>query len=750
VLVTPIASGEEIARAVTKGKKIEELLRKEWLLTNERGSFASSTIAACNTSGYHGLLIGSPDPLVRRTLALATCLEAVLWNGRSLELATFEFADRFAPQGYAHLQEFRRDTGVHFLFRTEPVDLCKSVYLARDSDTVLVEYTFDEVRAPVDFVLRPFVGMRDFHTLQRSHAPLACRIAENRVCIQNGAATESELWLSCGSLGFESDPQWWFNFVYRANRARGLSCAEDLWAPGFFKAHLEQPGSLVFQGHLCGHGVPEPPAQVEAEAIKEDLLRRQEQLLERAGAAEKTHRVLCLAADQFVVKRRSAAGERTTIVAGFPWFADWGRDTFIALPGLLLATGRHEEAGSVLNTFAAAVDQGMVPNRFDDRTGAAQFNSVDASLWFIHAAFEYLDAVERAGESGMGLGSPTHNSALGGPFQPMRHRQDADATKSHGHEPAPAPAGDARDTFARQLLPVIRSIIAAYHTGTRFGIHADSDGLIVAGDGNTQLTWMDAQCDGVVFTPRCGKAVEVNALWHNALRRTQKFCESRVEGMGLPNASFRAGDPVPPSERGQDARDTLATDARRYAALAEQVGQSFCKLFWNVQRDYLNDAIRPDGTVDDSLRPNQIFAVSLPFGPPLARVQQWAVVGAVEQKLLTSYGPRTLSSLSPAYRGRYEGTLRQRDEAYHQGTVWPFLMGPFLEAYLKVRNYSEESKSDAAELLRPLLRHLTEDACLGSISEVFDGDPIHRPGGCWAQAWSVAELLRIYRLVAPE
>jgi predicted glycogen debranching enzyme len=660
---------EEIARVATKGKKIEELLKKQWLLTNERGSFASSTIAGCNTSGYHGLLVGSPDPLVRRVLTLSNCLETVLWNGQAIELSTFEFSDRFAPEGYTRQQEFRRDTGVHFVYHTEPVDLCKSVYLARESDTVVVEYTFDEVREPIDFILRPFLGMRDFHTLQRSDAPLVCRIAESTVLLQNGAIGDCMLRLSCPAMSFASDPQWWFNFVYRANKDRGIAHAEDLWAPGLFKGHIDKSGRIVFSAHLGGCGEPEPTAQIDADAIKEDLLRHQEHLMQHAGATEKVHKALCLAAGQFVAKRKSATGERTTIVAGFPWFADWGRDTFISLPGLLLATGRHEEARSVLHTFAAALDQGMVPNRFDDRTGEAQFNSVDASLWFVHAAFEHLDAT-----------------------------------------------GDI-DEFVQRLFPALQTIIDAYHAGTRFGIHADSDGLIAAGDAKTQLTWMDAQCGGVVFTARCGKAVEINALWHNALRRMQKFCEQQK-----------------------------SAEAGRYAALAEQVGRSFCKLFWNENQGYLNDTIRPDGTADASLRPNQIFAVSLPFGPPLARVQRWSIVNAVEQRLLTPYGPRTLSSRDPAYKGRYEGSPRQRDEAYHQGTVWPFLMGPFLEAYLKVRDFSAEAKGDAVELLRPLLRHLAEDACLGSISEVFEGDPPHRPGGCPAQAWSVAEVLRIYRL----
>jgi predicted glycogen debranching enzyme len=666
-------SPEEVVRVTTRGRKIEELLKKEWLLTNSRGSFASSTIVGCHTSGYHGLLVGSPDPLVRRMMTLSNCLETLLWNGQALELSTFEFPDRFAPQGYTHQQEFRRDIGAHFRYRTGPADLCKSVYLARDSDTVLVEYSFEEVREPVDFVLRPFIGMRDFHTLQRSDASLTCRIADGQVRIQTAGIPDSELVLNCPAARFERDPQWWFNFVYRVNRDRGLPHAEDLWAPGFFKRHVDGSARLAFWAHLRPISESEPAVPADADTVKEDLRLHQKRLLEQSAAHEKTHRVLCLAADQFVVKRRSSGGERTTIVAGYPWFADWGRDTFLSLPGLLLAMGRHEEAGSVLSTFAAAADEGMIPNRFDDRTGEAHFNSVDASLWFIHAAFEYLDATGNV------------------------------------------------DEFSQRLLPAIRGIIDAYQTGTRFGIHADSDGLIMAGDENTQLTWMDAKCDGIAFTPRYGKAVEINALWHNVLLRLQRFCERQQ----LP-------------------------EARRYAAMAEQAGRSFGELFWNAELGYLNDVVLPNGTVDASLRPNQIFAVSLPFSPPLTRAQQWAVVNTVEQKLLTPYGPRTLSSRAPAYKGRYEGSLRQRDEAYHQGTVWPFLMGPFLEAYLKVRGCSAESRRDVAEFLRPLLRHLVEDACLGSICEVFDGDPPHRPAGCSAQAWSVAEVLRIYCMAAAE
>jgi predicted glycogen debranching enzyme len=675
---------QEIVCVPLEGLDLEGALSKEWLLTNERGSYSASTIVGCNTSGYHGLLVGSPDPLVNRVMALSNCLETVLWGRQALELSTFEFPGRFAPTGYVYLREFRRDLGAHFAFRLQPVDLYKAVYLARDSDTVVVEYSFDEVREPVDFFLRPFLGLRDFHALQRSHAAPTCDFAEGVLFARDGAPLDYELSLSCPGMRFEPDAQWWFNFVYRVNRDRGHYWTEDLWTPGFFGIHIGWPTQVILWARLGGRDESRTPPP-DVEAIKRDLLFHQRHLIDWAGAGEKTFAALCLAADQFVVKRQARRSspvaccswnerratcdaEGTTIVAGFPWFADWGRDTFISLPGLLLATGRREEARAVLSTFAAAVDEGMIPNHFDDRTGRAHFNSVDASLWFINAAFDYLDVTGDIG------------------------------------------------TFSGELLAAIAAILDAYQTGTRFGIHADSDGLITAGDSSTQLTWMDAKCDGIAFTPRHGKAVEVNALWHSALRRMERFCR--------------------------------ATGRRElYGAMAARVGESFARLFWNEQGGYLNDTTRPDGSADTSLRPNQILAVALPDGPPLTRAQQRAVVNVVERELLTPYGLRTLNRANESYHGRYEGSPRCRDEAYHQGTVWPWLIGPFVQAFLRVHDFSPESKQRAAELLRPLLRHLVEDGCLGSVSEIFDGDPPQRPAGCHAQAWSVAELIRAWRMV---
>ncbi len=688
----------------TAGHKIESLLAREWLLTNGRGGYASSTIAGCNTRGYHGLLIGSLQPPVNRIMALAGCLETVTCKGKTFDLSTFEFTGKFAPEGFRLLKRFRRDIGAHFDYEFDGVKLTKSVYLLRDTDTAAVVYDFALVREPLELAVKPFVGLRDFHTLQASHAPLRSRwlgSASRGLLVHHAPSDSCSLVLRCPSANFEKDPQWWFNFIYRAERERGLNFTEDLWTPGVFKWQTDSPAKIVLWASLhpdspaCEH---DKPVQTDIDAVCRDLRQYQENAehaaLRRSGRARAgvpsavegpgsatglaaTHRessienqasaILCLAADQFVAKRQTHDGYMTTILAGYPWFADWGRDAFIALPGLLLATGRFDEARSVLTTFAAAAEDGMIPNRFDDNSGPAHFNSVDASLWFINAAFQYLEAT-----------------------------------------------GDST-TFTQKLLPAIRWVIESYAKGTRFGIHADADGLIAAGDENTQLTWMDAKCDGIAFTPRHGKAVEVNALWYNALMLME---QSQISNL---KSQIQAPD-------------------------GAKVRSSFCELFWDEGVGYLNDCILPDGSADQSLRPNQIYAVSLKFSP-LSAKQQAAVVAAVQSKLLTPYGLRTLSPDAPAYKGRYTGPLRQRDEAYHQGTVWAYLIGPFVEAYLKVNEFSAKSRKQAAEFIEPLLTHLTESGCLGSISEIFDGDPPHHPKGCFAQAWSVAELIRACQLL---
>ena len=732
----------EIASVAAGDRTIDELLNREWLLTNSRGGYSSSTIVGCNTRRYHGLLIGSPNPLSSRILGLANCLEMVILKGAGpgfvphngegigvVKLSTFEFNGKFAPEGFGYIRRFRCDTGVHFDYEFDNVRLTKSVYLAQDEDTVALVYDFADFggghkttaeKPQMEFVWRPFAALRDFHSLQKSYARLCCDSTAADVLVRHQAAESFGLWLNCSCGGFTRNPQWWFNFVYRKDAERGQDFTEDLWSPGFYKVPVQSGTRVVFRANLLScaavekfssHGMGNSESAIaehDLERLLQDLSQHQEAVRRKAGSVDRkvrhtilyggqgpkkvsvkkmlaermhngyqrnngTYERLSLAADQFIASRSTGRSSdkttRTTILAGYPWFADWGRDAFISLPGLLLLTGRFDEAKAVLSTFSAAVDDGMIPNRFDDSSDTAYFNSIDASLWFINAAFKYLEA-----------------------------------------------SGDSK-TFTEQLLPVIRWIMDCYHNGTKFDIHVDSDGLITGGDAQTQLTWMDAMFEGVAFTPRCGKTVEVNALWYNSLRYLGKFYAGR----------------------------NIET-AQHFESMATQVAQSFVKAFWNEQTGYLNDCIGPDGTVDATLRPNQIFAVSLTFSP-LSSYQASSVVEVVRKHLLTPYGLRTLNVEDERYKGRYVGSPKQRDEAYHQGTVWPYLMGPFIEAYLKVNGLSRKSKKKAEEFIQPLLHHLTEDGCLGQASEIFDGDAPHEARGCFAQAWSIAELIRAYYLI---
>jgi len=375
------------------------------------------------------------------------------------------------------------------------------------------------------------------------------------------------------------------------------------------------------------------------------------------------------AANSFGVQRRRAiGGYSTTILAGYHWFGDWGRDTFIALPGLLLETRRFAEAREVFETFASAQQDGLIPNRFSDYGDGCDYNSVDASLWYIHAADAYC-----------------------------RMSNDAVA-------------------WDRLLGPVCERVVKAFLAGTRFNIRVDTDGLVSCGDATTQLTWMDAKYGATVFTPRHGKPVEINALCYHILN---VLAERQA-----------SADPV---------------RAHEYRVLAAQVRKSFVRAFWNSTSRCLYDVVR-NGRGDPAIRPNQILAVSLPHSP-LAREQQRMVLECIDQDLYTPYGLRSLSPLDPAYKGRCEGTPFERDSAYHQGTVWAWLIGPYVEAHLRVAEFSGEARKQMRSRLTALIKHL-DDACIGSVSEIFDGDPPHKPRGCIAQAWSVAELLRAWRMTA--
>jgi predicted glycogen debranching enzyme len=651
------------------GEETDRLLEKEWLLTNRRGGYACGTVTGCNTRKYHGLLVGSLNPPVNRIVALANCLETVTTGGE-FPLSTFEFERRLSPQGWRHLQQFERGSGVRFKYEVDGIKLTKSVYLDDESDTVALVWEFESAGEGLEFTVRPLVALRDFHSVQKSYANLTCEQKGNVLMIRHSVPYSCELWLHAEDMTFEQDGQWWYNFFYRKESERGEEALEDLWSPGVFRCRLTEPGEVVLWGHFSdGGGAPEA-ARFDLGWLSRKLAKRWSFVLKSARGRDERVRSLYVAAEQFVAEgQRGGKKPTATIMAGFPWFADWGRDALMGLPGLLLVPGRLAEAESVLTTFAEAVEEGVVPNYFDDYSNTAHYNSIDASLWFIHAVFEYL----QSGGSGR--------------------------------------------VFGERFLPVVLSIVDWYGKGTKFGIRADSDGLITGGGPGTQLTWMDVKCSNEVFTARHGKAVEVNALWYSGLCRLAEFY-----------------------------RDTNVEAADRYGLMAEQVAESFCRLFWNESGQHLYDCIGPDGLADGSVRPNQIFAVSLPFSA-LSERQQQQVVQKCLKELLTAYGLRTLSAQDGRYQGRYIGARGQRDRAYHQGTVWPQLIGPFVEAYLKVNGFSRESKREAMKFIEPLLGHVVSDGCIGSVSEIFDGDWPHLPRGCIAQAWAVGELLRAYNLI---
>lgn len=662
-------SNFNLASLSTQDKPVEELIKKEWLLTNGRGGYASSTIVCCNTRRYHGLLIGSLNPPVERVMALSSCLEKVIIGEKVFDLSTFEFSDRFLPLGHQHIRQFRQDVGVHADYEFNGVRLTKSIYMLKGSDTVCLVYDFTSLNEPVSLTVHPFIALRDFHSIQKSSASFYARQNGDNLVIGHQRGENGEIFIYSPNADFERDEQWWYNFVYRIDKERGQEFTEDLWMPGVYKCSVESPMKVVFWAHLGDCNEMQRAVERDIEDVVEDLYKAQQNLISTAKTKDKMLGKLCVAADAFITMRETSKGVGTTILAGYPWFADWGRDALISLKGLLIETGRIDEARSVLVTFADVADDGMIPNCFDDSGRGVHFNSVDASLWFVSASFEYLKAT-----------------------------------------------GDLA-TFTQRFLPIIRWIMDSYQKGTRFNIHADSDGLITCGNAQTQLTWMDAKFDGIVFTPRYGKAVEINALWYNCLCLLTQFYKER---------------------------DIKVSGA--YQSLAEKVRESFCKEFWNEDRGYLNDCVLPDGTIDENLRPNQIFAISSEFSP-LTIERQRAVVDVVEQKLLTPYGLRTLAAEDKGYHGIYTGNQRYRDEAYHQGTVWPYLIGAFIESYLKVNKFSKKSRKKAAEYIEPLLRHFAEDGCLNQVSEIFDGDMPHEPKGCMAQAWSIAELIRAYKLI---
>jgi len=663
---------------------------REWLLTNGLGGFAMGTVRGTPTRRYHGLLIASLAPPVQREMLLHSLVEVARLDPggpgeRSFDLASFRFRDGVRhPRGDELAKEFTKGASCRWIYRVGDAEIIKTVHLFRGINAVSIRYTIRAGASPVRLSLRPLAAMRDSHGFLSSRDAAAFRIdsGPRSACVRrvwDGGERVLELELDTG--GFRRDPQWWYGFEYEHELDRQYDAHEDLFSPGEFA--VDAPAGSETTAELTAWIGNKPRVTVadDEKAQERRIASQVEAALhgaEVSAADRETVVRLVAAADDFVVQRGdgSKGPPGVSIIAGYPWFSDWGRDSMISLPGLLLTTARFEDALKVLQTFAGARRNGLVPNLFNDWTGEAEYNTVDGSMWFLHAACEYLRlSGDRAGFDGV-------------------------------------------------LKQACLDIIEAYRKGTDYGIHMDpADGLIAAGDASSQLTWMDAKRDGVVFTPRHGKPVEINALWHHGLLS--------VAG------AIQGADP----ERAAALR-----------LLAKRAGESFRASFWNPSLSCLYDVLLPrEGggwEPDARIRPNQIFAVSLAYSP-LTPEQQRSVLKKVKDTLLTPVGLRTLDAADPGYKARYRGAMRDRDAAYHNGTVWPWLLGPYAEAVLRVGGFSAAAKAESVAALRPLVAELQRQA-LGQLAEVYDADDTaalrRGPGGCPAQAWSVAEPLRAFLL----
>jgi len=636
---------------------LAEASTREWLETNGIGGFASSTVIQRNTRRYHALIIAATKPPVGRLALLSKLEDTLVIDGNRFDLCTNQYSGVIHPSGHLYLNSFRLDPFPIFTYRVLDLELERRVFLVQGENTVVIQYKVPGGLRGHSCTLevRPLIAFRDYHNT--THANDSIR---HDVQIEEHIATITP-YPDLPSLHFAHNAQavdgsgfWFYNFEYERERERGLDFHEDLYSPMLLHFDLQTTSPTIIAStvrHDAG----------EAHQFEMRETARRKAIVAAATSDDTFTQLLTAAADQFIVAR----GDQKTVIAGYPWFGDWGRDTMISLPGLTLVTGRYEEARNILRAFARSIDRGMLPNRFPDAGEAPEYNTVDATLWMFHAVHEFL-----------------------------RYTGDYEFVRS-------------------ELYGPLRDIISSHERGTRYGIRLDADGLLHAGEPGVQLTWMDAKIGDWVVTPRQGKPVEIQALWYNALRVMERLA-----------AGF--GD-----------RDLGA----HYAALADRARERFQQVFWNDSDGCLYDVVS-DGGPDRSIRPNQIFAVSLPQ-TLITGDRAMRVLEVVEWELLTPYGLRTLSPKDPNYRGRYGGDPHSRDSAYHQGTVWPWLLGPFLTAYVKMHGSSIEARNRADRFLEPLRAHLWQ-AGLGQISEVFDGDPPHRPGGCIAQAWSVAEILRTH------
>ena len=629
---------------------------REWLETNGIGGFASSTISGSNTRRYHSLLTAATRPPLGRVTMLSKFEETLILDGKSFELSSNRYPNAIYPQGFRYLKSFKLAPFPVWLYEVEGVEIEKKIFMVDGQNTTVccweIKDQSQNANRKSQIELKPLLSFCDYHHLQHANAEfdLHYETAEQLVTVRPYASMPA-LYFAHNAVAVEDTGAWYRNFEYAIEKERGFDYTEDLFQPFALRFDLSRQAFVV--ASTDGKSFPQ------VENLEKAEIERRENLVERAGATDDFTKQLVLAADQFVVSR----GAGKTIIAGYPWFSDWGRDTMIALNGLTLATNRPEIAKSILLEFAEHISEGMLPNRFPDAGNTPEYNNVDATLWYFEAIRAYVEK-----------------------------------TKDY-------------EFVRKNLYEKLVNIIVWHLQGTRFQIKIDeADGLLYAGEKGVQLTWMDAKIGDFVVTPRTGKAVEIQALWYNAL-------------CAMADLAGVFGD---------------WSDEKKYLEMAEKAQRSFSELFWNDEENCLFDVIDGDEK-DASVRPNQIFAVGLPHAILTDAEKARKVVEKVEAELLTPVGLRSLSPNDKNYRPIYTGSPFDRDSSYHQGTVWAWLIGGFVDAYRKIE---PENKSRITTIIEGFKPHLVE-AGLGQISEIFDAATPHNPRGCPAQAWSVAEVLRV-------
>ena len=658
----------------------DQAIKTEWLITNGLGGYASSTILGVNTRKYHGLLIAALRPPRDRRVFLAKLDEDLFVGNEANRLGANEFENGFFPEGYRFLWELSISPFPAIVYKVADVDVQKKLFMPYGKNAVVALYRVVN-RKDLEVKLRifPIVNGRRFHDVTertKSSVDFSQKQSGGELNIQF-KPFDSCLMINCAEGHYVAEGKWVERMFLREDAERGESCFDDCYEPGFFEIHIEAGETKDFavtaaagenESSARAVTVNLPLSADKAQDLLNIEVERCENLLkgfyETRGSLSSGGLLdwLVWATDSFLV--RIEKEKEKAVIAGYHWFESWGRDTFVSLPGLVLVPSRFQEAEKIFLGFKSYCRRGLMPNLLPDSTEPPVYNTVDGALWFVNAVLQYLKYT--------------------GNFEFVKE----------------------------QLWDTLKSIIENHVKGTSFGIGMDADGLLSHGP---QLTWMDAVSEGKPVTPRAGKAVEIQALWYNALRTVEFLARKFGE----------------------------ANQSDKYRMVAERSRKSFREEFWNVDRECLSDVISEQGK-DNSMRPNQIFAVAMDFGM-LDDVESIKVVDAVQHELLTPYGLRTLEKSDSRYVGRYIGDRRSRDKAYHNGAVWPWLTGPFVKAFIKTRNYGEKERENMQKsVLTPLFADKLFDVGLGTISEVFDGDSPHASGGCISQAWSMAEPLRAY------